>query len=71
MSRHVGNKAAFSLQQIYPRSQGRNLRSQRANLVRGLVRRLFWGMTWGIGHARTLTHLLFGAKFLFGNIHDA
>ena len=50
---HLGSKAAFSLQQIDARCQGRDLRFQRTYLVQRLIRR----MTWWVGHARTLTHL--------------
>ena len=52
MLRHIRSIAALSLQLINPRGQGRNLRFQRLNLFRDLIR---W-MTWGAGHARTLTH---------------
>ncbi len=52
MLRRFRSVAALSLQLIDPRGQGCNLCFQRLNLFRGLIR---W-LTWGGGHARTLTY---------------
>jgi len=63
---HFRLNACFLLQVIHTRSQGRDLRSQRINLVQKHVQGPIRRLTWRAGHVRTLSHLTFGAKFLFG-----